>query len=117
MKQFFIFVKKECLHIWRDRRTLFILIWMPIVQIILYGFALTNEVKNSKIAIFDQSKDDATREISNKIAASRYFNLVKNVYSYNDIEATFKQGKIRLAVVFPKTSAMTFCTPITRRYN
>ncbi len=102
MKQFFIFVKKECLHIWRDRRTLFILIWMPIVQIILYGFALTNEVKNSKIAIFDQSKDDATREISNKIAASRYFNLVKNVYSYNDIEATFKQGKIRLAVVFPK---------------
>ena len=63
MKQFFIFVKKEWLHIWRDRRTLFILIWMPIVQIILYGFALTNEVKNSKIAIFDQSNDEATTAI------------------------------------------------------
>src|SRR5271170_2075955 len=102
MNQFFIFVKKEWLHIWRDRRTLFILIWMPIVQIILYGFALTNEVKNAKIAIFDQSKDQATLAISDEIAASRYFNLIKNVYSYDDIEATFKQGKIRMAVIFPR---------------
>jgi ABC-2 type transport system permease protein len=101
MHQFLIFIKKEWLHIWRDRRTLFILIWMPIVQILLYGFALTNEVKNSKFAIFDQSRDDASRTISQKIAASRYFSLVKNVYSYDDIEATFRQGKIRLAVVFP----------------
>jgi len=101
MKQFLIFIKKEWLHIWRDRRTLFILIWMPIVQILLYGFALTNEVKNSKIAIFDQSKDEATRAISNRIAASRYFSLVKNVHTYQDIDSTFKQGKIRMAIVFP----------------
>ena len=102
MKQFLIFVKKEWLHIWRDRRTLFILIWMPIVQIILYGFALTNEVKNSNIAIFDQSRDVSTLQITDEIAASRYFNLVKNVYSYNDIGKTFRQGKIRMAIVFPK---------------
>jgi ABC-2 type transport system permease protein len=101
VKQFLIFVKKEWLHIWRDRRTLFILIWMPIVQIVLYGFALTNEVKNSNIAIFDQSKDEASTSISHEISSSRYFNLVKNVYSYDDIEATFKQGKIRMAIVFP----------------
>ena len=102
MKQFFVFVKKEWLHIWRDRRTLVILIGMPVIQILLYGFALTNEVKNSKVTIFDQSKDEATTAISNEIAASRYFNLVKNVYSYKDIEATFRQGKIRMAIVFPQ---------------
>ena len=101
MKQFLIFVKKEWLHIWRDRRTLFILIWMPVIQIVLYGFALTNEVKNSNIAILDQSKDEATTAISNEIASSRYFHLVKNMYSYKDIGATFRTGKIRLAVVFP----------------
>src|ERR1017187_9979128 len=101
MKQFFIFVKKEWLHIWRDRRTLFILIWMPIVQIILYGFALTNEVKNSKIAVFDQSNDQATTTIINEINASRYFEVIKYLHSYKDIGATFRQGKIRLAVVFP----------------
>ena len=102
MNQFAIFIKKECLHIWRDRRTLFILIWMPIVQILLYGFALTNEVKNSKIAIFDEAKDEASSQISYEISHSRYFSLVKNVYSYNDIAATFRQGKIRMAIVFPK---------------
>jgi ABC-2 type transport system permease protein len=101
VKQFLIFVKKEWLHIWRDKRTLFILIWMPIVQIILYGFALTNEVKNSNIAIFDQSRDVSSLAISDEIAASRYFNLVKNVYSYKDIGATFRKGKIRMAIVFP----------------
>ncbi|WP_295652259.1 ABC transporter permease, partial [uncultured Mucilaginibacter sp.] len=71
------------------------------IQIVLYGFALTNEVKNSNIAILDQSKDEATTAISNEIASSRYFHLVKNMYSYKDIGATFRTGKIRLAVVFP----------------
>src|SRR5471030_2479312 len=102
VKQFLIFVKKEWLHIWRDRRTLFILIWMPVVQIIIYGFALTNEVKNSNIAIFDQSRDIASTELSQKIASSRYFNLVKNISSYKDIDATFRTGKIRMVVVFPE---------------
>jgi ABC-2 type transport system permease protein len=115
VKQFLIFVKKEWLHIWRDRRTLFILIWMPIVQIILYGFALTNEVKNSNIAIFDQSRDVLRLQISDEIAASRYFNLVKNVYSYNDIGATFRQGKIRMAIVFPQNFRTTCCTPTARK--
>jgi ABC-2 type transport system permease protein len=102
MKQFLIFVKKEWLHIWRDKRTLFILIWMPVVQIILYGYALTNEVKNSKIAIFDQSKDPATLKISDQIDASRYFQVIRYLHSYKEIESTFKEGKIRLAVVFPQ---------------
>jgi len=102
VKQFLIFVKKEWLHIWRDRRTLFILIWMPVVQIIIYGFALTNEVKNSNIAIFDQSRDIASTQLSQKIASSRYFNLVKNISSYKDIDATFRTGKIRMVVVFPE---------------
>lgn len=102
MRQFLIFVKIEWLHIWRDKRTLFILILMPIAQIILYGFALTNEVKNSNIAIFDQSRDLSTAQISVKIASSRYFNLVENVYSYQDIGAAFRKGKIRMAIVFPQ---------------
>ncbi|WP_222539121.1 ABC transporter permease [Pedobacter polysacchareus] len=102
MKQFWIFVKKEWLHIWRDKRTLFILIWMPVVQILLYGFALTNEVKNSNIAVFDQAKDEASKSIIERISSSRYFSLYKNVHSYKEIEATFREGKIRLAVVFPR---------------
>ncbi len=69
--QFFAFVKKEFYHILRDKRTMFILLGMPIVQIIIFGFALTNEVKNSKIAVLDNSKDAATAssDIGNSMPA------------------------------------------------
>lgn len=101
MKQFFIFVKKEGHHIWRDRRTLFILTGMPIVQIILYGFALTNEVKNSRIAVLDQSGDAATIALTQRIDASRYFEIDKYIHSNKEITDAFREGKIRLAVIFP----------------
>ena len=51
MRQFLIFVKKEFMHIFRDPRTILILLLMPAIQIILFGFALSNEVKNIDIAI------------------------------------------------------------------
>jgi ABC-2 type transport system permease protein len=74
---------------------------MPIVQIILYGFALTNEVKNSMIAVYDQSNDESTTKIIHEIDASRYFEVIKYLHSYKEIGATFRQGKIRLVVIFP----------------
>jgi drug efflux transport system permease protein len=102
MKQFISFVRKEFYHIFRDKRTMFILLGMPVVQIIIFGFALTNEVKNSKIAVLDNSKDAATISIINEIEASRYFDVDKNLYSDDDIEQSFKEGKIKLAIVFPQ---------------
>lgn len=102
MKQFLSFVKKEFYHIWRDKRTMFILLGMPIVQIVIFGFALTNEVKNSKIAVLDNSKDAATASLTAQLDASRFFDLEKNLVSYKQVEEEFKRGKIKLAVVFPQ---------------
>ena len=102
MKQFFSFVKKEFFHIWRDKRTMFILLGMPVVQIVIFGFALTNEVKNSKIAVLDNSKDEATLSLTSQLDASRYFDLEKNLVSFNEVEEEFKKGKIKLAVIFPQ---------------
>ncbi len=104
-KQFLSFVKKEFFHIWRDKRTMFILLGMPIVQIIIFGFALTNEVKNSNIAILDNSKDAATASLSAELNASRYFDIEKNLTSYKQVEEEFRRGKIKLAVVFPQKFA------------
>ena len=101
MVQFISFVKKEFFHISRDRRTLFILLGMPIIQIIIFGFALTNEVKNAKFAVLDQSQDVATNEIINELNASRYFDLAKSVKSYKEIEQLFRRSEVKLAVVFP----------------
>ncbi len=102
MKQFISFVKKEFHHIFRDRRTMFILLGMPVVQIIIFGFALTNEVKNSRIAVLDNSKDAATSSLIAELDASRYFDLEKNLVSYTQVEEEFRKGRIKLVVVFPQ---------------
>ncbi len=80
---------------------MFILFGMPLMQILIFGFALTNEVKNTRIAILDNSKDPVTAEIIQQLEASRYFDIVENVHSNEELEPAFKQGKIKLAIVFP----------------
>lgn len=74
---------------------------MPIVQIIIFGFALTNEVKNAKFAVLDQSRDIATKEIIDELNASRYFDLAASVESNKEIEQLFRRGEVKLVVVFP----------------
>jgi ABC-2 type transport system permease protein len=101
MNQFLFFVKKEFYHLWRDKKTMLILFGMPVTQILIFGFALTNEVKNSRIAILDQSKDNATRAIIQEIEASRYFEIEENIRSQHDLEPAFRSGKIKMAIVFP----------------
>lgn len=101
MKPFLSLVKKEFFHILRDRRTLFILLGMPVAQIVLFGFALTNEVKNAHIAVFDQSKDISTQSLIAQIDASKYFDVESELHSYEGIEAAFKKGSVKVAVVFP----------------
>jgi len=102
MKQFLSFVRKEFSHILRDPRTMFILLGMPVAQILIFGFALTNEVKNAKIAILDHSKDAETASLSAELDASRYFDIEKNLVTDKEIADEFKTGKIKLAVVFPQ---------------
>ena len=70
MKQFIAFVKKEFFHIFRDRRTMLILLGMPVVQIILFGFAITTEVKNVRVGVLDPSNDIVTRKIIDRLDAS-----------------------------------------------
>lgn len=102
MKQFLTFVKKEFLHVLRDKKTLLILFGMPVVQILIFGFALTNEVKNSQIVVVDYAKDIASQEIITKIEASRYFEIRKSLAGSKELEAAFKTGEIKMAVIFPE---------------
>jgi len=101
MKILFGFIRKEIYHVLRDKWVLLILIFMPIIQILLFGFALSNEVKNNPIAVFDASKDSYSRQLTDKINASRYFDLYANVSSQSEIEELFKSGKIKVALCIP----------------
>lgn len=101
MRQLLSFIKKEFLHIFRDRRTLFILLGMPIVQIIIFGFALTNEVKNARIAVLDMAKDEASASLLVEMDASQYFDISKTLQSNDQIEAVFRSSPVKMVVVIP----------------
>ncbi len=102
MNRFRGFVQKEFYHIFRDKRSLFILFGMPIAQILLFGFAITNEINNVDIAILDHSKDVTTQEIINKIASSDYFSINQFIEKESDIESIFKKGKVKAVLNFEK---------------
>jgi len=99
MKRFIGFIKKEFYHIFRDRRSLFILFGMPIAQIMLFGFAITNEINNVDIAILDKSKGATTQEIINKITSSKYFSNKQLIENEAEIEAVFKKGKVKAVLI------------------
>jgi ABC-2 type transport system permease protein len=100
-QQFLIFIKKEFAHVLRDRKTLLILFGLPIVQIIIFGFALSNEVKNSRILVVDNARDAVSQSLIAKLEASKYFDLDRQSLSNGQIEDGFKGGKIKMAIVFP----------------
>ncbi|MEZ5040740.1 MAG: ABC transporter permease [Saprospiraceae bacterium] len=101
MKVFWAFVKKEVFHILRDRRTLFILFGMPIVQILIFGYAVTNEFKGANIAVYDQAKDESSMELIHQLQASGHFQLVKHISYPDELEAAFQSSAIKMAIVIP----------------
>lgn len=100
MKQFIAFVRKEFFHIFRDRRTMLILLGMPVVQIILFGFAITTEVRNVRVAVLDPSNDAVTRRIIDRVDASEYFTVIRRLHSPEEAERFFRSGDIDMAIVF-----------------
>jgi ABC-2 type transport system permease protein len=100
MNRFLGFTVKEFYHIFRDYRTLLILFGMPAVQLLLFGYVITNEIKDARIAVYDQSHDEVTRKITEKIVSSGYFLLERNLFNYRQIDESFKEGNIRLVIVF-----------------
>ncbi|MDD4516077.1 ABC transporter permease [Massilibacteroides sp.] len=101
MKQFQSFLKKEFYHIFRDSRTTITMMVIPIVLVILFGYAITTEIKSTRFVVFDQSKNSTTQRIIDRLAASEYFVIYKQVSSYEEIETLFRKNKIRMAIVFP----------------
>ena len=101
MKQFTAFVRKEFYHILRDKRTMLILIGMPIAQIILFGFAISTEVRHVQTAVLAPSPQTDVRKLMEQLDASEYFTVKYIVHSPAEIEQMFRRNQIELAVIFP----------------
>ena len=105
MKQFFSFIIKETKHIVRDKRTMLMLFGMPIVMMLLFGFAITNEVKNIRVVIVTSNSDYATQQVVDRLAASEYFKITKVVATPAAAEQTIRAQKADMAVVFAQEFA------------
>lgn len=100
MKAFWGFVKKEIYHILRDKRTLVVILGIPIVEMLLFGFVLTNEIKQVNIAVCDLSKDEVTQQIIQKLEGSGYFKVETYLSGLQSVESIFRRGKIKEVIVF-----------------
>jgi ABC-2 type transport system permease protein len=93
-------LRKETYHILRDRRTLAVLIFMPIVQVILFGFSIRTDVRDVRLAIVDPSPDAATLAIRDRFNASGVFRTVAVAARLSDLDALFKSDTVQVAVAF-----------------
>ncbi len=100
-------LRKEMLHILRDRRTLVVLILMPIVEVLLFGFSIRTDVTDVRLAIVDPAPDAATLALRNRFAAGALFHTVAVLSRHDDLEPMFQTDAIQLAVEFPPNFART----------
>ncbi len=100
MKRFLMLVRKEMLHTWRDKRSLFVIIATPITMVLIFGYAIRTELRETPIAFYDKSNDELTRQIKNKISSSRFFVRYHDVSSVKGIEEQFIKTNLKAVVVF-----------------
>lgn len=94
-------VRKEFIQIWRDPRTLYIALMIPVLQLFLLGYAATNEVRNLPTAVYDQDHSPAARKLLDAYRAADYFALTWNVVSEAEIRELIEAGDVRIGIIIP----------------
>lgn len=99
MKEFLAFVRIEFYHIFRDRRTMLILLGMPVMQILLFGFAISTEVKDCRFMILDASGDTQVQRLVQRFDENPYFRFLGRLDSPKDMYEAFRRNQVDLVVV------------------
>lgn len=94
-------IRKEFLHIFRDPRTLIVMFLMPIVQLVLLGYAATTDVEHLRTAVLDGDKSAASRALIEAYQASLYFDIVAYVDSERQMERLVDSGRVRAGLIIP----------------
>ena len=106
MKQFIAFVIKETKHILRDKRTMLILFGMPVVMMLLFGFAITTDVKNVRTAVVTSEMSPRTQQAVERLAQSEYFIITQTVKTPREAERLIRGQKADIALVFTQNRGM-----------
>ena len=106
MKQFIAFVIKETKHILRDKRTMLILFGMPVVMMLLFGFAITTDVKNVRTVVVTSEMSPRTQQAVERLAQSEYFIIMQTVNTPREAEQLIRSQKADMALVFVQNRGM-----------
>ena len=94
-------IRKEFIQIFRDVRTLIMILIIPIMQLFLLGYSATNDVRNVPLAVLDQSRSPESRTLLDAYRAADYFRIAYTVQSEAEIETLIAGGKARAAIIIP----------------
>jgi ABC-2 type transport system permease protein len=97
--------RKEWLHVIRDFRSLIMAILIPMMMLVLFGFALTLDVDNIPMAVWDQSGTTQSRELISRFGGSRYFAIRTHVDNYDDLVRAIDAGRVMMGLVVPRDFA------------
>ncbi|MBI3738332.1 MAG: ABC transporter permease, partial [Chloroflexi bacterium] len=97
----FSLIRKEFIQIWRDPRTLALILVMPIIQLFLLGYAATTDVKNISLAVWDQSQTPQSRAFLDAFRSANYFRIAYSVGSQEEYRTLIETGKARAALIIP----------------
>lgn len=101
MKYLLAFIQKEIWHILRDKQSMLILLLMPVIQMILFGFAITTEVKTTKLAVMHADQSNACASLVAKVSGNPYFDVIGTVANMDDVERLFRRNEAKAVLVFP----------------
>jgi ABC-2 type transport system permease protein len=96
-----IVARKELQQLRRDRLTLAMMVALPIIQLLLFGYAINTDVRNIPTVVFDQDRTAASRDFARSMEATGFYDLVGQVESYDDIGRAMRSGQARVALVVP----------------
>ncbi len=99
-------LQKEFLQMFRDRLTIGMIFMLPLVQLILFGYAIQTEVKHIPTVVFDQSMSSDSRELLDAFKASGYFDITRVAGSYREVTEMIDSGQARVGMVFPPDFAV-----------
>ncbi|MGE5544175.1 MAG: ABC transporter permease, partial [Bacillota bacterium] len=107
MNRIMAVLTKEFIQMRRDRMTLALIFMMPLVQLLLFGYAIQTEVKHIQTVVFDQSLSYESRDLIQAFSASGYFDVVASAGSYEEVTEMIDSGRARVGIILPPDFAQT----------
>lgn len=101
----FVIAWKELLQLRRDRLTMAMMLLLPVIQLLLFGYAINTDVRHIATIVYDQDQSAESRDLARTLESTGYYDVVGHAQGYDDVEHALRAGQARVALVVPKNYA------------